>query len=750
MLYMRALTQLWNGTDYRALTLSGHTTKNFLMLTAGRSLSTRGSLDTEGIALSKAAGQDAILDRISKTDALNWDPRSTTKVHYERNCGKCKCRQDAVDLVFASAAESGAVLDSTSTVPMKHRWGSASQAMTEQSVGIFSDLLNTTTQAAFPTWNDGATGEEDDDDIKTKNKRKVWRSKRVLDDKRIKARIMSIVFSTPHLDWLWLRLQHRDEGTAPGILLEMCTPDSQNPFLYVEKELAAMVMGPAPDLQTLWWFYSQDPLLKSEVPEMTLQIIGSAAALLEAEFNDVFFDWPFGLLLMLYFKDALEVTKKFHKAFRCCLEPLMAEKIRDLFDSPEAMANDKDLSNSLKAWARKAKITNMHIERLFPLIFYAAGKPKGSKQAVLLEALCSSGLLGQFLKEHVKAGGDDPRLETRSKLKRENVAIKADKVNSKTSRRGGTPPWMLYAFDEMAKAEDPQSQTLDEYRKRLKRHAEDFRSLDEEQQEEYKQKASKGKDARQASKGLASFPFEASKGAQDKAERIVDDSHLWTSSDLPIPSQRYLQSLIKHWKQPTNVKEGSVNFNSWGHTCRKEFLKHVFIQDKGAIPKATKFSRRMSCMQAHVGVCRTADRKIYRLLMAAGSGCFGYCKDCKYKFVALRHWLDNKCVGVVYAYCVDIRFNKPKRILFLQTQLLGASLIGFCVASERLVVLNNYSIIKKLSELGREISDASRIEACCLRVTVKPPGHSILGHIQIHERTSTMSIFDAEVGVTTK
>merc|ERR1712197_149892 len=131
-------------------------------------------------------------------------------------------------------------------------------------------------------------------------------------------------------------------------------------------------------------------------------------------------------------------------------------------------------------------------------------------------------------------------------------------------------------------------------------------------------KASKGKDARQASKGLASFPFEASKGAQDKAERIVDDSHLWTSSDLPIPSQRYLQSLIKHWKQPTNVKEGSVNFNSWGHTCRKEFLKHVFIQDKGAIPKATKFSRRMSRVQAHAGVCRTADRNIYRLLMTAG------------------------------------------------------------------------------------------------------------------------------------
>ena len=89
-------------------------------------------------------------------------------------------------------------------------------------------------------------------------------------------------------------------------------------------------------------------------------------------------------------------------------------------------------------------------------------------------------------------------------------------MNSKTSRRGGTPPWMLYAFDEMAKAEDPQSQTLDEYRKRLKRHAEDFRSLDEEQQEEYKQKASKGKDARQASKGLASLPFEASKVPKTK------------------------------------------------------------------------------------------------------------------------------------------------------------------------------------------------------------------------------------------
>lgn len=82
--------------------------------------------------------------------------------HFERTCGACRSRDEAVEHVFGAIIQSEVLPRSSCVTPMKHRFGSALACMCEQLPGIMiSSLLPHVTEHAFgdydvadALWND--------------------------------------------------------------------------------------------------------------------------------------------------------------------------------------------------------------------------------------------------------------------------------------------------------------------------------------------------------------------------------------------------------------------------------------------------------------------------------------------------------------------------------------------------------------------------------------------------------------------
>ena len=75
--------------------------------------------------------------------------------------------------------------------------------------------------------------------------------------------------------------------------------------------------------------------------------------------------------------------------------------------------------DGLRQFGKKARVCNMHTERLLIMIMRASDGQK----AVFLERYLSDGYLVQWLTEHTSHGGSDPRVETHGKLVNEGVLL---------------------------------------------------------------------------------------------------------------------------------------------------------------------------------------------------------------------------------------------------------------------------------------------------------------------------------------
>jgi hypothetical protein len=90
-----------------------------------------------------------------KLSYINWDIREgrSRVVHYERGCGMCATRGDAVNNVFTAVTELEILPDSTATLPSMHRFGSGAAAMAEQTPGrLLQNIMSKTLDFAFPQY----------------------------------------------------------------------------------------------------------------------------------------------------------------------------------------------------------------------------------------------------------------------------------------------------------------------------------------------------------------------------------------------------------------------------------------------------------------------------------------------------------------------------------------------------------------------------------------------------------------------
>jgi hypothetical protein len=79
----------------------------------------------------------------------------------------------------------------------------------------------------------------------------------------------------------------------------------------------------------------------------------------------------------------------------------------------------------------------MHVERLFSQV-----KKATPKKLPLAERVCAAGLLTQWMRPHLQAGGRDPRVTTRADLLADGVPLECEKLKS---NRGGLTAAMVYS-----------------------------------------------------------------------------------------------------------------------------------------------------------------------------------------------------------------------------------------------------------------------------------------------------------------
>ena len=217
--------------------------------------------------------------------------------------------------------------------------------------------------------------------------------------------ILQVSFVAEPVDWLWQRLQHLDDNSQS--LIDACS-QKRSPFIAAARRSSDMLLQPEDEsalapllLHALYGTTAaEQDSFRSELRTM----IASVVTQLYWRFILMFKCWPFPLVCLadqsLTENDWLDVVRKLYQADECCLDWDCARKMRAQFQTMMAFYNDAELRRLIWTWARKAKLCNMHLERVLALIRSSA--PRRLPNA---ERLCAGGLLAMINQKHKAAGG---------------------------------------------------------------------------------------------------------------------------------------------------------------------------------------------------------------------------------------------------------------------------------------------------------------------------------------------------------
>ena len=255
----------------------------------------------------------------------NGDIRESRIKHFERACGRCRDRAACVNNMYAAAVEGGLLQSDTNIIPIKHRFGSSTAALSQQCAGVMvHQLFPQTAAKAFPNFAaaaPAAAGDtllDGDDDRRRYNRRKVWRCKHKLADSEFLAICLATLWATQPADWLWKRLQYEDAGQ--NSVLELVSPSS-SPILRVQRELLNMCALPCNQghLAPLWRHFSPHPRLRAIALSRACEIAVAIAAQIWLRCVLPLFFWPFKLLDMVTgARDPDEVASEFGYCETCC------------------------------------------------------------------------------------------------------------------------------------------------------------------------------------------------------------------------------------------------------------------------------------------------------------------------------------------------------------------------------------------------------------------------------------------------
>lgn len=218
------------------------------------------------------------------------------------------------------------------------------------------------------------------------------------------------------------------------------------------------------------------------------------------------------------------VAHELFEAPECCLDVHCSRKVKAAFASAEELMCSEDMMKLILAWARQARVCNMHVERLFAQIRQAAPQRKP-----FAERVCVAGLVTQINHAHRQAGGVLPSSFRRKDLHKLDapVASKVDSANHCPQRARGHILFMTRRLREEAAKLPKGARLSKEQQKQLRRAAaEQFRLLSEDERRKLTQ---------QAQEQAATHALE---DPAPESQRRYDASSLWgvAERDSPLAS----------------------------------------------------------------------------------------------------------------------------------------------------------------------------------------------------------------------
>jgi hypothetical protein len=700
----------------------------------------QGSLGNDCVTPSK----DELDDRVNRLcQFVNGDIRDGRPRHFERQCGKCSSRAEAAANFAAACIDGRVLLRQNCTVPSKNRWGTCYTALAEQSLGIMiHTIMPQVLVRAFPRYVDGEVAQGDPHiglDIEERRKylrNKVWRAKCTLNDSSHNIKELSILWAGFPLARMWHRLEFLDQRGA--ILLDLVRP-SLDPFLFAQQCHADMLMKPSSgsELDLLWHQFSRSSEELCAAKTAVCSTLVSIACQVWWRFQVVFSDWPFRLVQILYADPdrALQLATEFMEMPECCLEPLMASKVRALFNSPEEFLADKHFWSSLRLWASSAKLANMHIERMLALVRQSLPLDIGSP---LMERVCASGLLAQFSTRFTSAGGRDPRVQIADDLVSAGVPLqRAVKASKKVSNRGGSQPWMLYANEQRHRSSEKVNKlTRDAQSDRLRDLRQEFDTLPPAQNAVYVAAAAEQRGTKRKKERSTSLP-PMPRVSDDAVHSFGTHSHV-----LPLDAERFVGAVLAG----TTLDE-TCSFRSWGVAARHAFQESSFVKNAGAIPQKQKFKKRLSCCQAHPGICVWHDefadlylqigRRLLEFLFGDGGEFAWFRLECS------PHDDADAPSASQYAFCGHVRAGGPRMALMAIGASHGDDLEFQLDDDHTLVIATHASIVKRLLSpvmCRLLLADCAYVSVCKVRTEWYGNG-SPLGRVHVLDEMEPTCIF---------
>lgn len=234
----------------------------------------------------------------------------------------------------------------------------------------------------------------------------------------------------------------------------------------------------------------------------------------------------------------------------------------------DSLLADRPLLETILMWLRKARIENMSLERMLASVRKSVGS-----RTPMAERVVTTGYLCQWMQQHKRAGGQDPRSTTRAQLAQRNVPLRASRKKLKREGAACVRPWMLYAAEQLR----GRRMTRVELYARRRELARSFRELPPGERHRFQLAA----DARNLVSRLKR-PDPAREQASQRYERLLGDS-LWGLSSLHEPIR-------------VDVAESQISAATGGRrdACggglttalaplRKSYIDTCFVQDAGSL-----------------------------------------------------------------------------------------------------------------------------------------------------------------------
>jgi hypothetical protein len=411
--------------------------------------------------------------------------------------------------------------------------------------------------------------------------------------------IFEVSFAAIPVDYLLAKIQWLD---ARGSALMDCvsTQVAVSPVLRCQRSIATMIVdgsssGPLRPLLRQW----ADDVLLPHCARKVLLCFGTQLWWR----CEPFYQYPFKFaqLFSVSAEEQRRLLEEFFALSRCCMDEEFTCKVRDMFGSVEDFLKCEKLIDGLRLWARMTKITNMHLERLLSLIKRALGGLPSPD----VERLVSVGMLAQVLRGHLGAGGDDPRVVTRSMLLADDVPIAAGAVaqpSESKSKPAGAFFFFKAAKQKDRKVADPTPLTKEQLRDELLRLRTDWKNLSQADAQQYVDSAKSTWLSKQRSKTEAQEDIARTRS--DQACRMSHNFFGLGSQRWPITPENFEESVrCRLGLAPEAALPGHRVYCT---TLRKQWLERMVVET-GTIPDNADVKVRMTCWECHAGLCVTRD-----------------------------------------------------------------------------------------------------------------------------------------------